>query len=183
MRDALNESAKDMFEVFGIANIDCHMGNSGGRRTSSSFNIKNDYTGGETIIHGSGTRTITTGKRTIIKGGSVNINRGGKTYTIKGSTIEKIDGRWYADGKAVDWDSIGGEYEERNVISIEINGDVQNLATTSGDVTVNGNVQNVRTGSGDVRCETATNVNTGSGDVHSKNITGMVSTGSGDIYG
>lgn len=26
--DALNESAKDMFEVFGIANIDCHMGNS-----------------------------------------------------------------------------------------------------------------------------------------------------------
>lgn len=181
--DALNESAKDMFEVFGIANIDCHLGNSGGRRTSSSFNIKNDYTGGETIIHGSGTRTITTGKRTIIKGGSVNINRGGKTYTIKGNTIEKIDGRWYADGKAVDWDSIGGEYEERNVISIEINGDVQNLATTTGDVTVNGNVQNVRTGSGDVRCETATNVNTGSGDVHSKNITGMVSTGSGDIYG
>ena len=34
--DALNESAKDMFEVFGIANIDCHMGNSGGRRTSVS---------------------------------------------------------------------------------------------------------------------------------------------------
>jgi hypothetical protein len=26
------------------------------------------------------------------------------------------------------------------------------------------------------------NVNTGSGDVHCKNITGMVSTGSGDIY-
>ena len=79
--------------------------------------------------------------------------------------------------------SIGGEYEDSNVISIEINGNVQNLATTSGDVTVNGTVQNVRTGSGDVKCDTATNVNTGSGDVHCKHITGMVSTGSGDIYG
>ena len=209
--DALNDSAKEMLEVFGIANIDCHMVNrkgnpkgvvdivnevvehqenvygnhvtSGGRRSHSNFNIKNDFTGGETIIHGSGTRTISTGKRTIIKGGSINIKRGGKTYTIKGETIEKIDGRWYADGKAVDWDTIGGEYEDSNVISIEINGNVQNLATTSGDVTVNGTVQNVRTGSGDVKCDTATNVNTGSGDVHCKHITGMVSTGSGDIYG
>jgi len=33
-----------------------------------------------------------------------------------------------------------------------------------------------------VECEDAVNVNTGSGDVHCKNITGMVSTGSGDIY-
>ena len=73
------------------------------RLSHSSFNIKNDFTGGETIIHGAGTRTISVGKRTIIKGGSVNIKRGGKTYTIKGETIEKIDGRWYADGKAVDW--------------------------------------------------------------------------------
>ena len=184
--DALNDSAKEMLEVFGIANIDCNMVNrkgnpkgvvdivnevvehqenvygnhttSGGRKSHSSFNIKNDFTGGETIIHGAGTRTISTGKRTIIKGGSVNIKRGGKTYTIKGETIEKIDGRWYADGKAVDWDTIGGEYEDSNVISI-------------------------RTGSGDVKCDTATNVNTGSGDIHCKHITGMVSTGSGDIYG
>ena len=202
--DALNESAQEMLDVFGIANIDCHVVNRkgnpkgtidivnevvdhsenvyGGRKTTRKVNIKNDFTGGETIIHGAGTRTITTGKRTVIKGGSVNIRRGDKTYTIKGDTIEKVDGRWYADGKAVDWDSIGGEYTESNVISIEINGDVQNLATTSGDVTVNGNVQNLRTGSGDVECEDAVNVNTGSGDVHCKNITGMVSTGSGDIY-
>ena len=171
--DAFNEAA-------GILN---RVNFSGGRKSHSSFNIKNDFTGGETIIHGAGTRTISVGKRTIIKGGSVNIKRGGKTYTIKGETIEKIDGRWYADGKAVDWDTIGGEYEDSNVISIEINGNVQNLATTSGDVTVNGTVQNLRTGSGDVKCDTATNVNTGSGDVHCKHITGMVSTGSGDIYG
>ena len=178
-----NGIVNDFFESFGITNINCYTSGSSKQKSSSrSFNIKNDYTGGETVIHGAGTRTITTGKRTVIKGGSVNIRRGDKTYTIKGDTIEKIDGHWYADGKAVDWDTIGGEYVESNVISIEINGDVQNLATTSGDVTVNGNVQNVRTGSGDVECEDAVNVNTGSGDVHCKNITGMVSTGSGDIY-
>ena len=178
-----NDIVNDFFESFGITNINCYTNGSSKQKSSSrSFNIKNDFTGGETIIHGAGTRTITTGKRTVIKGGSVNIRRGDKTYTIKGETIEKIDGHWYADGKAVDWDTIGGEYLESNVISIEINGDVQNLATTSGDVKVNGNVQNVRTGSGDVECEDAVNVNTGSGDVHCKNITGMVSTGSGDIY-
>ncbi len=152
------------------------------KKKSTGYNIKNDFTGGETIIHGSGTRTISTGRRTVIKGGSVNIRRGDKTYTIKGETIEKIDGRWYADGKVVDWESIGGEYEERSVVNIEINGTVQNMVTTSGDVKVNGSVQNLSTGSGDVECDTAVNVSTGSGDVRCKNITGMVSTGSGDIY-
>ena len=52
------------------------------------------------------------------------------------------------------------------MVSIEINGSVQNLATTSGDVTVRGAVENLSTGSGDVTCETAGNVSTGSGDVH-----------------
>ena len=157
---------------------------SGSKHKSSShgFNIKNDYTGGEIIDNGAGSTTTITGRRTIIKGGSVNIRRGDRTYTIKGNTIEKIDGRWYADGKAVDWDSIGGEYTESNVISIEINGNVQNLATTSGDVTVNGNIQNLSTASGDVKCNDAVNVSTSSGDVHCKNITGMVTTISGDIY-
>ena len=182
VEEKVDDAVNSFLNAFGITNINCDQTGSKHKSSSRSFNIKNDYTGGETIIHGAGTRTITTGKRTVIKGGSVNIRRGDRTYTIKGETIEKIDGRWYADGKAVDWDSIGGEYTESNVISIEINGDVQNLATTSGDVTVNGNVQNLRTGSGDVECEDAVNVNTGSGDVHCKNITGMVSTGSGDIY-
>ena len=180
--DKVNEVVNDFFETFGITNINCNQTGSKHKSSSRSFNIKNDFTGGETIIHGAGTTTIKTGRRTVIKGGSVSIRRGDKKYTIKGDTIEKIDGRWYADGKAVDWDSIGGEYAESSVVSIEINGDVQNLATSSGDVTVNGNVQNIRTGSGDVECNDAVNVNTGSGDVHCKNITGMVSTGSGDIY-
>ena len=117
-----------------------------------------------------------------VRNGMVKITRGGKTYTIRGENIEKRDGPWYADGKAVDWDSLGGRYEEKDVVSIEINGNVQDLTTSGGDVTVNGLVTNLRTGSGDVVCDTAGNVNTGSGDVHCKHITGKVSTGSGDIY-
>ena len=182
MEEKVDDAVNSFLNTFGITNINCNQTGSKHKSSTRSFNIKNDFSGGETIIHGAGTTTIKTGRRTVIKGGSVNIRRGDKKYTIKGDTIEKIDGRWYADGKAVDWDSIGGEYAESSVVSIEINGDVQNLATSSGDVTVNGNVQNIRTGSGDVECNDAVNVNTGSGDVHCKNITGMVSTGSGDIY-
>ena len=182
VKDKLDDAVNSFFNAFGKNNSNYNQSGSKHKSSSHGFNIKNDYTGGEIIDNGAGSTTTITGRRTIIKGGSVNIRRGDRTYTIKGNTIEKVDGRWYADGKAVDWDSIGGEYTESNVISIEINGNVQNLATTSGDVTVNGNVQNIRTGSGDVECNDAVNVNTGSGDVHCKNITGMVSTGSGDIY-
>lgn len=121
--------------------------------------------------------------RTVIVNGSVEVIRNGQKHTIRGNNIEKHDGQWYVDGRPVDWSELGGEYEQQNVVRIEITGTVQNLATTSGDVTVHGDVQNLRTGSGDVECENAVNVNTGSGDVHCKNITGMVSTGSGDIYG
>lgn len=208
--DSLNKSASDILKAYGIPDIDSIINRSGNpqgifdvvnevvehkenvygnhttsenRRSHSGFNIKNDFTGGETIVHGSGTRTVTKGNRTVIKGGSVNINRGGKTYTIKGDIIEKINGRWYADGKAVEWNTIGGEYEENNIIGIQINGNVQNLVTTSGDVTVNGTVQIVNTTSGDVECETAAEVHTMSGDVHCKHIEGNVSTMSGDIYG
>ena len=123
VEEKVDDAVNSFLNAFGITNINCNQTGSKHKSSSRSFNIKNDYTGGETIIHGAGTRTITTGKRTVIKGGSVNIRRGDRTYTIKGETIEKIDGRWYADGKAVDWDSIGGEYTESNVISIEINGD------------------------------------------------------------
>ena len=77
--DKVNDVVNDFFEVFGMANINCNMNGSKQKSSSRSFNIKNDYTGGETISHGAGTRTITTGKRTVIKGGSVNIRRGDKT--------------------------------------------------------------------------------------------------------
>lgn len=113
---------------------------------------------------------------------SVTINRNGKKYTLKGDRIEKRNGQWYVDGKAVDWNELGGKYEEQQVVSIEITGEVQNLCATMADVVVHGDVQNVKTGSGDVQCENAVNVNTGSGDVHCGDVLGMVSTGSGNVY-
>ena len=180
-KDKVDDAINSFINSFGINNINNNQSSSKHQSSSRRINIKNDFSG-ETINNGAGSTTTITGRRTIIKGGSVNIRRGDRTYTIKGNTIEKIDGRWYADGKAVDWDSIGGEYTESNVVSIEINGNVQNLATTSGDVTVNGNIQNLSTASGDVKCNDAVNVSTSSGDVHCKNITGMVTTISGDIY-
>lgn len=136
--------------------------------------IINRFSG--TTIHGTGDGFV------ITDNASVTINRNGKRYTLKGNRIEKRNGQWYVDGKAVDWNEIGGKYEEEQVVSIEINGTVQNLCTTMADVVVHGDCQNVKTGSGDVQCEAAVNINTGSGDVHCGDVAGMVSTGSGNVY-
>ncbi len=154
------------------------------RQVSAAFEeagvVLNEY-GGRTVI-GGGRSYGKSARRVSMKNGSVCVTRGGKTFTVKGENIEKRDGQWYVDGKPVDWDDVGGEYQDSDVVRIEIHGTVQNLVSTSGDVTVNGSVGNISTGSGDVRCDTAANVSTGSGDVHCKNITGMCSTCSGDIY-
>ena len=136
----------------------------------------------DVVISGGGRSHGQSARRVTINSGSVKINRGGKSYTIEGKNIEKRDGQWFADGKPVDWKDVGGEYQDTDVVRIEIHGTVQNLVATSGDVTVNGSVANLSTGSGDVQCDTASNVSTGSGDVHCKHITGMCSTCSGDIY-
>lgn len=167
-------------DITGMANIGCQMEGAG---IINDIVINHDAEIGEVTFHGSRPKTTGHGGRHVkVRSGMVKITRGGKTHTIRGENIEKRDGQWYADGKAVDWDSLGGRYEEKDVVSIEINGNVQNLATTSGDVTVRGAVANLSTGSGDVTCETAGNVSTGSGDVHCKQIKGMVSTCSGDIF-
>lgn len=110
----------------------------------------------------------------------VTINRGGKRYTLKGDRIEKRDGQWYVDGKAIDWEDLGGKYEEENV-SVEIHGNVERLQTRSGDIKVIGDVQNITTTSGDVECQSAYNINTTSGDVTCGPVGGSVNTISGDI--
>ena len=110
----------------------------------------------------------------------VTINRGGKRYTLKGDRIEKRDGQWYVDGKAIDWEELGGKYEEENV-SVEIHGNVERLQTRSGDIKVIGDVQNITTTSGDVECQSAYNINTTSGDVTCGPVGGSVNTISGDI--
>lgn len=55
------------------------------------------------------------------------------------------------------------------------------LVSQSGDVTVNGDVDNIQTTSGDVSCEYAMNVNTVSGDVTCKGKPQYVNMVSGDI--
>lgn len=120
------------------------------------------------------------GNMVLTNNASVTINRGGKKYTLKGDRIEKKDGQWYVDGKAVDWDELGGKYEEE-FVSVEIHGNVEHITTQSGNVTVNGDVQSINTASGDVECKSAFNIHTMSGDVTCGQVGGNVSTMSGDI--
>ena len=134
------------------------------------------------VEYGSKTRNSGSGGRRVsIKSGEVRINRDGKQYTIKGKNIEQRDGQWTCDGKPVDWNDIGGEYDS-DLVRIEIYGDVQNLSTRSGNVSVHGNCASVSTASGNVYCNEAGVVHTMSGDVHANSVGGDVSTMSGDIY-
>ena len=139
---------------------------------------------GEVIENISGTMTnqFYNGKQrtTVICCGSVRITRKGRTFTLRGNRIEKRAGEWFVDGKLFDFD--GQQIDlEQDVVKIEIQGNVQQLTTQSGDVTVNGDVNNLRTTSGDVQCQAALNINTVSGDVTCKGRPQSVETVSGDI--
>lgn len=117
----------------------------------------------------------------ITNNATVTIRRGEERHILRGNRIEKKGGKWYVDGKVVDWDTIGGEYKPENVVSIEIHGNVNSLRTQMGDIKVVGDVQNINTTSGDVECQSAYNINTTSGDVTCGNVGGDVHTISGDI--
>ena len=134
-----------------------------------------EFMGGSTVNN-----IFNGGKRvTIIDNGVVNIYRKGKRYHLQGGRIEQRGNDWYVDGKLFTFDE---EVDfEQSVIKIEIQGEVQQLVTQSGDVTVNGDVNNVRTISGDVSCNYAMNINTTSGDVTCKGRPQYVNTTSGDI--
>ena len=68
------------------------------------------------------------------------------------------------------------------VTHIIIQGDVQNVATTSGDVSVCGSVGSINCTVGDVNCGDVTgNVNTSSGDVNCGSVGGFVNTYIGNI--
>ena len=146
---------------------------------SMSEFIKSQINNGtEVIERNTGSMSITNGQ--IVCSGSVVIRRGDKRVVLKGDHIVKKDGKWYVDGKEADTSSVG--VTEYDTVNIEINGDVTNLSTTTGDIVVNGSCVSLHTGSGDVKCGDALSVSTGSGDVRCSKITGSVSTGSGDIY-
>lgn len=137
--------------------------------------VRNEFSGGTVIKQG---RNIS-----MLNGGTVKINRGGKQYTITGKQLERRAGVWYRDGKPVSDSDTGGAYDDLDVVTLEIHGDVEQLSTVSGDVSVSGDVGNIATASGDIRCQTVRgSVSTASGDVHCSSIGGSVSTMSGDIY-
>ena len=102
---------------------------------------------------------------------AIHIN--GKTYKGNNVTI---------DGKTL---IIDGEIHnlDKNVIKVELFGNVENLIVGSADVMVEGDILgNLKTGSGDVECKMIHgSVSTGSGDVEANYIKGDVSTKSGDI--
>jgi len=105
-----------------------------------------------------------------LNNGKVTIN--GQTYT--GNNIQINGDNVLVDGVQQSKSLVGD-------ITVNIEGQVENLELNSGTVNAN-NVGSIETGSGDVRCGNVLgNVRTGSGDVDAKTIQGNVRTGSGDI--
>ena len=177
--DLQQEISEAMSAAFGggIVNFNGKVGQShihSGERVVKTT-VRNEFSGGTVIKRG---RNIS-----MPNGGTVKINRGGKSYTISGKSLERRDGVWYRDGKPVSDSDTGGAYDDLDVVTLEIHGNVEQLSTVSGDVSVSGSVGNISTASGNIRCQTVRgSVSTASGDVHCGSIGGSVSTMSGDIY-
>lgn len=108
--------------------------------------------------------------------------------SMKGSGSVTVDGRTFngrniqISGDKVIVDGVEQDGSLVGPISIQVNGDVERLESSSGSVTVQGGAGSVKTTSGDVRCgDVQGSVNTMSGDVNSGKISGNVSTMSGDV--
>lgn len=107
------------------------------------------------------------------KNSSVTIN--GTTY--QGANVTINGDKVIIDGK------VQGSAEQK-VISVVINGDVESVKTTAGDVEVVGNVGSINSTSGDITVNQNVNgnINTVSGDVDiNGSQTGRINTVSGDI--
>lgn len=108
----------------------------------------------------------------VIGSGSVTINN--KTY--EGRCVSITNGVVSIDGVKQD-EELGSAS-----IIITVNGDVEKIETTSGEVHVNGSTQNVKTMSGNVVCgDIQGDVKTHSGNVVCKNVEGGIKTHSGNI--
>jgi hypothetical protein len=96
--------------------------------------------------------------------------------SVSGRNIVVVNGRVIVDGK--------DETPESKEINIVVTGDVEKLEVDAcSKIEVNGNVHNVKTLSGDVEISgvVSGNVQTMSGDVKCGDIGGSVSTMSGDV--
>lgn len=108
-----------------------------------------------------------------MKNGHVNIN--GKTFVCRSISIE--NGCVMVDGIAQDEPLKAGDD-----IHVSVNGSVEELKTTSGDVTISGPVGRVRTQSGSVHCNNVNgDVNTMSGSVALNRSSGNIKTMSGKV--
>lgn len=113
----------------------------------------------------------------------------GKSYI--GSSVSINNNRVIVNGKEINEDSkVINITVEGNVDSVEVdycakivvNGFVNKLSTTSGDVECGNVNQTVKTVSGDVECgNVGGDVSSTSGDIKAQNINGSVKTLSGDI--
>jgi hypothetical protein len=100
----------------------------------------------------------------------------GRTYHTDGGSVSNINGVVTVDGIRVD---LGDEKE----INIVVNGDISKLKVDyCKNLKVDGNVNELQTSSGDVECGNVTgSIQTSSGDVECRNVGGNIRTSSGDV--
>lgn len=96
--------------------------------------------------------------------------------TYHGNNVSIVNGKVIIDGKQADT-------KDDKVITITVTGNIESLeADYCKSIVVNGDVNKLRTTSGDVECGNVTGgVQTTSGDIECGNIGGDVNTTSGDI--
>lgn len=113
------------------------------------------------------------------KGGSVTIN--GVTIKSSNGGSVRVEGNdIYVDGESINLSDFG----DTRTFNIVIEGSVESVSNTSGDVTIMGDAGKVKTMSGDANIsgDVTGDVGTMSGDVQVKgSINGSVKTMSGDI--
>lgn len=107
---------------------------------------------------------------------------GGGTVTIDGRTLT---GRHFSiEGDRVIVDGVVQGGSLVGPITVTVNGNAEQVETSSGNVDVSGSVGRLKTVSGDICCGDVTgDVSTTSGDIECGAITGNVRTVSGDIKG
>ncbi len=109
-----------------------------------------------------------------------------------GKNVSINNGKVFIDGKNVTPDSkeiniqITGDVENLSVDicnKISVQGSVNNLKNSSGDIDINGNIGSIESTSGDIEISgnVSGNIKSTSGDIKCGNISGSVSTNSGDI--
>jgi len=102
------------------------------------------------------------------------------TVCVNGQTYEGNSVIIEGDGNVI----VNGEIVsccDQKHISVEVNGDVDVLTASSGEVTAK-DVGRLSTASGDVKCENVGgSIKTASGDVECTSVAGDVQTASGDV--